>query len=202
MKRTVAIILTGLALVGCIGNSSSSAKLELNAEQINFCGRPMDDTVFWNNLQLRNTGKGILTISSIAVRGDERCAFTCEYPDPSGNGKLIPCVNEGTSFSPFALDAGHTLLLRVGYTPSSLEEGDVAALVIHSDAANLLEGEAKTAVSEIGICGHGVAGDAPTDVDDAAADAGVPMDGGTGDGECVACGDLPEKGAPSCEDRR
>ena len=194
MNRSYIIILTCSTLCGCLGNSASSPKLELNVDSINFCGRPVDDTVLWNNLQLRNPSKGVLTISSISIRGDEGCAFSCEYPDPGGSGALISCPAEGSSSRAFALEGGRTLLVRIGYTPSSLGESDSAALIIESDASNLIEDGAKTAVTAIGMCGFGV-DETPS------ADAGVSADGGLEGGDCPACADLPEKGAPSCAER-
>lgn len=204
MKRTYILFLFCFSFLGCIGNSTSSPKLEFNVESINFCDRALDSTTLWNNLQLRNPGKGALTISSLAIRGDESCAFTCEFPNPGGGDKLITCPNEddAASLPPFMIAAGATLLVRIGYTPSAVFEGDSAALIVASDAFNLLKGEEKTAVTEIAMCGFGAPADPVTADGGMSLDAGIPADGGPDtEDDCPACPDLPEKGAPSCADR-
>ena len=190
MKRTLLILLNCLALSGCTGNSDGSPKLELNAESVSFCESP---SVF-NNLQLRNTGSGPLTISKIGMRGDGGCAYTCDYAVP-GAVDVRPCRNEGAKSAEVRLEAGQTILVRIGYTAPVEGEAAPAAVVVESNALNLLAGDASTATVVIPLC----AGMPVTDGGDLL-DAGI-SDAGTVDVSCSACEEIPEKGAPVCADR-
>ena len=190
MKRTLYILLSSFALLGC-GNSGASPKLELNVESVSFCESP---SVF-NNLQLRNTGNGPLTISKIRMRGDADCAYTCEYVVPGKNG-VQSCLNEDSaSNSTVHLEADQTILVRIEYTAPEAGDPAAAAVVIESNALNLLEDDASTATVVVSLC----AGTIVTDGGDLS-DAGT-SDAGDAESTCSACEETPEKGAPACEDR-
>ncbi len=185
-----------MSLVGCVGgNSKGTPKLEINATEINFCSRPSGETTVWNNVQLRNTGKGPLTISSLRVRGDAGCAFACTYMDPQYSDVLIACPSEvgGGPQAEMTLDAGQTLLVRIEYTPSAPGTPDAAALVIKSDAENQTDTSGKVVPIAIPMCGTGI------DAEGGDADGGL-LDASLDDGSCAACESLPSD-AETCKAR-
>jgi hypothetical protein len=187
------------AVCGC--NKSGAPKLEVNVESINFCNQAPEERAVWNNLQLRNVGRGTLDIFGIRIRGDEGCAFSCEY---SQNGELVSCPNENdNSVQPkISIDEDTTLLVRIEYMPSSSETEDSAALVIESNAENLGTGEEKTELLVLPMCGNGNTAAGAGDAGDETPDGGL-SDGGASAAleDCGACETVPEKGAPSCSDR-
>ncbi len=194
MKRFYFYLLS-LALSGCLNEGgTATSKLELNVDDVNFCGRPYGESFAWNDLQIKNTGKGPLTIKSIKIRGDAGCAFECSY---SSGRSIASCVREassgGTSVS---VAEGDSLLVRVVYTPSDEDASDKATLIITTDADNLTDDEEKLAVVKVPVCGRGL----PVDTD-TAGDAGVPTDGDAGVEACGDCGAPLKKSAPSCTER-
>jgi len=192
MKRFTFFILIYL-LTGCLGEGSkATSKLELNVDAVNFCDRVVGESFMWNDLQIRNTGKGPLTIRSIKIRGDAGCAFQCSYN--SGNG-IAKCPRESSSSKATSVTVadGDTLLVRVIYTPSTEDEADKATLVITSDADNLGEDDVEWPVALVPMCGQGV-GAADTE-----GDAGAPLVD-AGPEECGDCGGPQKKSAPGCEE--
>lgn len=197
MKRRIFIATVIFSVLwGC--NGSGNPKLEANVESINFCNQALGESVVWNNLQLRNVGRDILNISRIRIRGDENCAFSCEY---SRDGEILPCLNEDddTAQTKISIKSRRTLLVRIKYTPSSSDEQDIAALVIESNAVNLETDEEKTDLLVLPMCGIAGAGTVTGDAGDVQ-DGGL-LDAGVDVEECGACETVPEKGAPSCSDR-
>ena len=202
-----AILFISLLQSGCIGNNGPNAKIDLNVITINFCHRPVGETVVWNDVQIRNLGRDNLTISKMAIRGNATCAFEVSYPKTGANGKTmtasVPAEANAKNFSSWTIPASGAALIRVAYTPSAVGETDRADLLIESDSAKL-----DTQLVVVPMCGTGAApassevsdaGDMPdasvpteTDVDDAGeADEATP--------ECEACGARLKKGAPSCQ---
>ena len=196
MKRILYIVVVCCALWGCAGEESgTSAKLELNVASIQFC----EPSSVFNNLQIRNSGKGPMTIRGIWMRGDEACSFSCDYAIPGNSGRVMTCPNEGSGGTSIRLDAGHTLLVRLEYTASGGTEMDSGAVVIESDAANLLEGDETSALSVVPLCGNaGSDGDFSSDAGES---DGGESDGGVTPPSCGSCDTVPEKGAPACASR-
>jgi hypothetical protein len=199
MKRLIYLALIG-SLSGCLGGGNeTTSKLKLNADAVNFCDRVVGESYVWNNLQLRNTGKGPLTVKSIQIRGDQGCAFQCFYDTGGGRTSKCPRESGGGSVPPVTIFKGGTLLLRVIYEPGAEEYTDRATLVIATDADNLDDdGEWHNLL--IPLCGHGVAdlspeGDAGPDDGE---DAGVSEGDAGMTGDCGDCGKPLKKGAASC----
>lgn len=202
MKQVILSILFFLFVAGCVGSGANDAKMVLNVDAINFCNRPVGETVVWNDVQITNTSRGELTLSNIAIRGNATCAFEVSYPRENENGKLktstVKAEGNG-SFTPLVISPHQGIVLKVAYTPSSEGEDDQAALVITSNAANLNSGSKETVTTVIPMCGVGVSADAfSTDL----WDAGIELDAGASDAgvlECKSCGKALKKGAPACE---
>jgi hypothetical protein len=183
MKRLIFLSSICIWFFGCVGtNSKGTPKLEVNVTEINFCTQPSGETAVWNNLQLRNTGKGPLEISSLRMRGDAGCAFTCSYPDARQSDAVIACPNEAgkDGQSKITLEAGNTLLVRIEYAPSARDSKDAAALVIKSDAENQTDNSGKAVPLVIPMCGIG------TDAGENDADGGL-SDAGFNSESCAAC---------------
>ena len=193
MKRLF-LFITFSVLSGCLSDgSNTTSKLELNVDEVNFCTRPYGDSFVWNDLQLRNTGKGPLNIKSIAIRGDAGCAFECSYNTGKG---ITNCPRESAASSraPFSVAEGDSLLVRVTYTPGEEEDedaSDLATLIITTDADNVTNEETNWSVVKVPMCGWGIA------LPDTDGDAGI-LDIDAGSGGCESCGKPLKKGAPSC----
>lgn len=217
MKRTVLFPLAAIFAASCINSGASDkSRLELNVETINFCEKEVGKTFHWNDLQLRNTGKDPTTISGIALRGNESCAYRCFYERPpaavGGEPTLEPCAEEGSAaqFAPIEIAPGTTFLMRMSYTPTAVGVVDRAALVIATDAGNQTSDEEETATLVVTICGKGIEAAPPEPGTDAGApdpdggvDASVPVDTTSPEtadagGDCPVCGAPPEPGAPGC----
>ena len=193
-------------VTGCIGrNNEETGKLEKNVDSINFCHREMNATVVWNDVQLRNTGRGELTISKMAVRGNETCAFDVSYATGATASKpksvAVPPERNAKSFKPVTLSPSGALLIRVAYTPSEIALEDRADLLISSDAENL----DKQLV--IPMCGAGWYGTAVDGGVGAVVDGGEVVDAsiesedaGIDSMECEACSAPLDKDAPYCEE--
>ncbi len=179
---------------GCIGSDSKPLpKLEFSISEVSFCNTAIGETAVQNSLQLRNPGKGNLTINSIGIRGDENCEFSCRYADPANPQKIILCGNESSKTPKQAVIVSPktSLLVQISYAPIS-ESKSVAAVVVESDAANLLKEEETTAVTVIPLCGQLVTNTEPQEDE--------KEDGGKTE-NCISCNEIPQKGAPSCTDR-
>jgi hypothetical protein len=206
MRQILHLFLLVVFLVsGCVGGSDEqSGKIELNVKNINFCNRPVGETVVWNDVQVRNTSSGVLTISMISVRGDANCSFQVFYPWTSATGKIktntAPQEANAKGFDPLLIDRSASILLKVAYTPSALGVLDRADLVIKTDAVNTNENIV------IPMCGRG---DFPVLYDagvfdslDASisSDSSDPEDAGVNvDSSCLSCGKNLKPGAPYCE---
>ena len=200
MKQLISIIFVLFGVVGCVGSGSDDARMVLNVDTINFCNRPVGETVVWNDVQLLNASRGELTLSNIAIRGNETCAFEISYPRETVPGKLKTsnAKPEGSSFAPLVVPSGQGIVLKVAYTPSGEGVTDTAALVITSDAANLNNGPNETVTTVIPMCGVGEKSDASL------WDAGVELDGGdpdAGERSCGSCGKALKKGVPGCKSK-
>ena len=174
----------------------------LNVDTINFCHRPVGETVIWSDVQVMSTGGGPLTLSKIAVRGDANCAFRVFYPETSASGKLntrIAPDEQAGHFAPIVIASGEAIVLRVAYTPSSDGVTDRADLVMTSNAVNISDVDQKSVTSVIPMCGMGD-DDAsnPSDLDAGAGDVdgGDVLDAGLA---CDSCGKALKKGTPGCE---
>lgn len=142
---------------------------------VRFCAQPVEsDSVV--NVLLLNRGEKPLSIRSIKVRGDTRCAFQ----DPQLSPKL-----EGTR--PAVVDGRGELVLRFHYRPPSPGE-DHIAIEVTNDSDNL-------PTLLIPVCGQGVNARAGTD--GGSPDATNPRNPGPG---CLPCQDRSNEPFTTCWD--
>jgi hypothetical protein len=224
MKRTTTAFYLSLLVAGCIDSKATrTPELVLNVEEINFCAKEVGETYHWNNLQLRNTGSGPVTVHGVSLRGDQDCVFGCRYQGVRAEGTgatvMVTCPSEGAANPPPVVIAPDTtLLLQLTYTPSAMDHTDSAALVVTSDAENIPPEDAELKTMVVPMCGTGVASGLDADGPDTASDTMMAADAGSGKeadagvtgppagavpdaGEvpCTACAAPPEKGAPGCQ---
>jgi hypothetical protein len=206
----VMLLSFAIALGACTSSGGVSApRLSVNETEINMCVKTAGVPYVWRNFQMTNTGDSDLLVANVEVRGDSSCAFEClREPLPGEPADApVPCPQEEEDKPAFALvlTPGATTFLTVAYTPSEVGSTDQAALVITSNSAEGLTGDAKLGVLVVPMCGQGGAAPSDAGVDggaDGGADAGA--DGGTtgtggGEAECPVC-EAPASGAAWCED--